>query len=125
MSAKWQHNQAGWTFTGLLFVLLVSGIFLSVAFKLGPHYADHYTLNTIMEEVVADRQLIGKKTFDVEAAIRKHLNMNNMHLPKDFLSIKRDQGDVTLSVNYVIQEPLFYNVDALITFSDTYVGQPL
>ncbi len=119
------HKQAGWTFTGLLFVLIVCGIFLSVGFKLGPHYADHYTLNSIMEEVVADRQLLGKKPFEIESAMRKHLNMNNMHLPKDFLSIKRDKGDVTLSINYEIREPLFFNVDALITFNDTYVGQPL
>ncbi len=119
------QRQQGWSFTGLLIVLLVAGIFITVAFKLVPAYADYYTLTSIMEDTIEDRALISQRKHDIESSVIKRLRVNNMRLPKEFMTIEKDKGDVTLTIDYEIRTPLFHNVDAVMSFKQEYKGQEL
>lgn len=116
-------GQRGWTFSGLLAVLVVVGIFVGVAFKLAPAYTDFYTLESIMESVIQDRRLLAKPNTEVKLSIRRRMGINNLKLPQDFLSISRDKGTVHLDVDYEIRTPIFHNVDAVMSFKKRYSGQ--
>ncbi len=124
MSALMKKQQ-GWSFTGLMLVLMVAGLFVAVGFKLAPAYADHSTLKSIMEDVISDRHLLSEKKHDIRLTITKRLRLNNTTMPKDFLVIEKDKGTVKLIVNYELRVPMFYNVDALVYFDEVYEGREL
>lgn len=119
------NPQRGWTFTGLLSVLVVAGIFLSVAFKLAPAYSDFYTLKDILEATVADRNQLSQPNHELKLNLGKKMRINNLELPENFVEIERDKGTVHFDVSYEIRTPLFYNVDAVMTFKQRFTGQEL
>jgi len=119
------YRQGGWSFTGLMSVLIVGGIFFSVGFKLAPAYADFYTLRDVMEATVADRAQLAKSVRDIKSGIDKKMNINNMALPEKYLTITKDKGTVNLDVDYEIRTPIFHNVDAVMTFKQRFTGQEL
>jgi len=118
-------RQAGWTFTGLISVLVVAGVFLSVGFKLAPAYADFYTLQDIMDATVADRAQLGRPNRDLLLDIGKKMRINNLQLPEKFVEIIRDKGTVHFDVSYEIRTPIFHNLDAVMTFKQRFTGQEL
>ncbi len=118
-------RQRGWSFTGVLIVLMVAGIFVSVGFKLAPAYADHNTLKSIMTDTIRDRQLLSKSRRDIEISVIRRMRINNTKLPKDFMKISKDKGTVTIDINYDVRIPIFQNVDALVWFEEKYEGQEL
>ncbi|MCW8885385.1 MAG: DUF4845 domain-containing protein [Motiliproteus sp.] len=122
---KLSRNQQGWTFLGVLTVLIVAGIFVSIGFKLTPAYTDHRTLKSLMTDTIRDRSLLSESKREIELSVIKRLRLNNMKMPKEFMKIEKDKGTVKLIVDYVIRVPIFYNVDALMTFKETYEGQEL
>lgn len=119
-------KQQGWSFTSLLAVLFVAGVFLTVGFKLAPAYYDHRTLQSIMTDTVADRALLSKKKSEIRISILNRLRLNNMRdLPKDFFKIEKDKGTVIFNIDYEMRIPIFMNVDAIVYFKEQYEGQEL
>lgn len=119
------RKQRGWTFLGLMMVLMVAGVFVSVAFKLAPAYADHNTLKSIMEDVVVDRHLLSEKKHDILSKIITRLRINNTSLPDGYLSIEKDKGTVKFIIDYELRIPMFGNVDAVVYFDEVYEGREL
>jgi uncharacterized membrane protein (DUF106 family) len=117
------HRQAGWSFLGLLGFLLVAGVFVTVAFKLVPAYTDHETLKSIMVDTQRDQQLMAESKSEIELSLIKKLRINNMNLPKEFMKITKDKGDVFMDIDYEIRIPIFMNVDAVVSFKEQYVGR--
>ena len=118
-------EQGGWTFTGILLVLIVAGIFVTVGFKLVPAYADHETLKSMMNDTVQDRALLSKRNREIELSLTHRMRINNTKLPKGFLEIIKDKGTVRLIIDYEVRIPIFANVDAVVYFNETYEGQEL
>ena len=123
---KLKHHQGGWTFTGLMAMLIVAGIFVAVAFKLVPAYTDHQTLKSIMQSTVLDQQLMSQGKRDIQLSITKKMGINNMRdIPKEYLKVTKDKGDVLLDIAYEVRIPIFMNVDAVVSFKEQYVGREL
>ena len=121
----YRKRQGGWTFTGLLLVLIVAGIFVAVGFKLAPAYADHETLKSLMSDTIRDRQLLSEHKAEIELSVIRRMRINNMKLPEKFMEISKDKGTVTLTIDYEIRIPIFANVDAVVYFNEVYEGQEL
>ncbi len=117
------HRQAGWSFLGLLVFLLVAGVFVSVGFKLAPAYTDHQTLKSIMADTQRDQQLMARSKAEIKSSLNKKLSINNMNLPKEFMTITKDKGDVLMDIAYEVRIPIFMNVDAVVSFKEQYVGR--
>jgi hypothetical protein len=120
-----KSRQGGWSFLSLLTFLIVAGVFVSVAFKLVPAYTDHQTLKSIMQSTQLDRQLMSRNKREILRGIGKKMGINNMALPKGYLKITKDKGDVLMDIAYEIRIPIFMNVDAVVSFKEQYVGQEL
>ena len=109
-----------------VFDLGLAGIFIAIAFKLVPAYTDHQTLKTIMQSTRSDQQLMSRSKRDILRGINKKMGINNMRdIPKDYLKITKDKGDVLMDVEYNVRIPIFMNVDALVSFKEQYVGHEL
>ncbi|MEH6649311.1 MAG: DUF4845 domain-containing protein [Motiliproteus sp.] len=123
---NYKCRQGGWSFSGLLVVLVVVGIFVAVGFKLVPAYTDHETLKSIMQSTISDQALLSKSKREIKAGIGKKTRMNNMRdIPKDYVKITKEKGEVFLNIDYEIRIPIFANVDAVVSFKEQYVGREL
>ncbi len=122
---KLPRKQKGWTALGLLTVMIVAGIFISVGFSLAPAYADHRTMQSMMTDTIRDRSLLSKRNREIQLSVIKRMQLNNTALPKGFMKISRDKGTVTIDIDYEIRVPIFANVDAVMSFKDSYEGQEL
>jgi hypothetical protein len=104
-------------------IALVAGVVV-FALRLGPHYIDFHTLDSIMEGLPATQvHTMGKQ--EIRELLRKRYKINNIRDLdlREVVTIERKKGATEIMVSYEIREPLFYNVEALLTFSETYSYQ--
>lgn len=123
---KTRNRQGGWTFLGLLSILIVAGVFVAVGFKLAPAYQDHRTLQSILQDMVADRHLMSESKHAIKTRLSKRFTINSMYeFPRDAVKIEKDKGTVLLIAKYERRFPIFMNVDAVVHFDEVYEGQEL
>ncbi|MCP4598883.1 DUF4845 domain-containing protein [Neptuniibacter sp.] len=116
-----RKQQQGATFFSILIVLIVAGIFFSVAFKLYPAYTDNLTIDSVLTEVMNDREELAKGPSGMKRDITKKFRINQVKLPsKDSLKITRDKGIIRMDLKYEVRIPMFYNVDAMVKFEKQY-----
>lgn len=116
------HNtQRGASFFSMMIVLIVAGIFLSVGFKLYPAYWDHYLIKSVVTELAENRDEASLPVAEVKLLLSKRFRINQVNLPSpEALTIERDEGIITISLNYQVQVPMFSNVDALVKFDEQF-----
>ena len=116
-----RKTQVGASFFSTLIVLIVAGIFLSVGFKLYPAYWDHYLIKSVVTELAESPDEASLPVPEVKSLLSKRFLINQVRLPnKDALTIERDEGIITFTLNYDVQVPMFSNVDALIKFDEQF-----
>ena len=76
-----------------------------------------------MVDTQRDQQLMAESKSEIELSLIKKLRINNMNLPKEFMKITKDKGDVFMDIDYEIRIPIFMNVDAVVSFKEQYVGR--
>ena len=115
------RRPAGVSGMGLIVVLtLVAGLIV-VSLRLGPHYIDWQTLNSIMRDLPSTRIHEMDKR-EIREMLTKRYKINNIRdlNLREVVSIERKKDTTNITVNYEVREPMFYNVDAMLTFNETY-----
>lgn len=112
-------KQRGMTGIGWLLVLFLIGFFSFLAIKLIPIYLEHYSIKTVIESL-NDEPLISKKSpAEVRKLIKKRLKINSVYdFKKEYLTIKKGGGVMTVSVAYDVVEPMIGNVSVLVSFKE-------
>ncbi|BBB27368.1 DUF4845 domain-containing protein [Amphritea japonica] len=114
-------SQRGMSFFSLMIILIVAGVFLSVAFKLYPPYWDHGLVTSMMEELVEQPETKTDSPTETRSKINKRLRINQVTLPsQEAITIVEEEGIKTLTLKYNIVVPMFYNVDAVVKFNEQY-----
>jgi hypothetical protein len=121
VSSRPASRQRGLTAVGWLVVLLlvVSGITLTL--KLGPHYIDFYTLDSVMEGL-PEGEVHGMSRAAINDVLEKRFKINNLRdfAIRDIITVDRSRDGTVLEVNYERREHLFLNVDVVVTFHERY-----
>jgi len=114
-------RQRGITMLGAVAILVVVASVVTVALRLGPHYIDFYTMQTLIEELPANRVHTMERG-DIREALQKRFRINNIRAYEvgDVISIERDKGETQLIIRYEAREHLVSNVDAVMRFEKTY-----
>ena len=114
--------QRGMTLISILLIIGIAGIFLTVAFKLGPHYMQFMTIRSIMDEVKNDPESKGLSKTLLLDRIGKRLYINDIRSvkEKDF-KLERVSDGRQISIQYEAIQPLFGNLSALMKFSHAVV----
>ncbi|MEH6577617.1 MAG: DUF4845 domain-containing protein [Amphritea sp.] len=116
-----RKTQVGASFFSTMIVLIVAGIFFTVGFKLYPAYWDHYLLKSVVTELAERPDEASLPAAEVKMLLNKRFRINQVRLPnKNALTIERDEGIITITLNYDVQVPMFSNVDALIKFDEQF-----
>lgn len=120
---KKQHrwtNQRGLTAIGWLLGMLALVTVITLALRLGPHYINYQTILTVMDSLPAD-QIRGMDNREVRDMLQKRLKINNVRdLPvRDILEFDRSKESTQLNIEYEVREHMFFNVDIVLTFSES------
>ena len=106
---------------GLVFVVMIVASAVTLALRLGPHYIDFRTIDSVMQGLPAT-QIHQMSKSEIREMLLKRYKINNIRdlNLREVVAIERKKDQTDIVVDYEIREPLVYNVDALLTFSETY-----
>lgn len=115
-----KQKQMGMTTLATLFVVFIAGFFLTVAFKLGPHYLDNRIVQAAITQV-GDSDIIDKSDTEIRRKIADFFTINNIRdIDISKVVIAREAGATRISLDYEKRFPMFGNVDVVLTFSNQY-----
>ncbi len=116
-----RNKQRGVSFFSLMIILIVAGIFFAVGMKLLPVYWDHGLVTSMMEELVEEPETKKDSPVETRNKISKRLRINQVKLPvQDAVGIAVKDGVKTITLQYNVTVPMFYNVDAVVKFHEQY-----
>ena len=75
---KSRKQQLGASFFSILIILIVAGFFFSVAFKLYPPYMDNLTVNSVIEDILVDREELKKGPKVLKKNFYKKMTINQV-----------------------------------------------
>ncbi len=112
---------SGATLIGTLLVAsaLIAG--LTMVLKLGPHYLDWQTMQTVFDGLPKS-EIREMSKGDIRESVAKRFRVNNL---RDFelrkiLTIDEAKEGTTLRVRYEKREHLAFNIDVVLVFSEQY-----
>lgn len=118
---KSRKQQLGASFFSILIVLIVAGIFVSVVFKLYPAYTDNLTVESVIEDMLDNREELKQDPRGLKSSFAKKMRINQVKLPtKDSLIITKKEGVIRFVLDYEVRIPMFSNVDAVVVFKKEY-----
>ncbi|WP_051222099.1 DUF4845 domain-containing protein [Neptunomonas japonica] len=114
-------QEKGASFFGMLIVLMMAGSLLATAFKIYQPYLDHMTIKSVVENITQDYDVLRKPIATIKSDVNKRLYINQVSLPtQEALTIVNDKGVLTFNLQYETRLPMFFNVDAVVKFSESY-----
>lgn len=116
-----RKKQQGASFFSVIIVLIVAGIFFSVGFKLYPAYVDYATIDSVLTDVIEDRNQLKNSPQELRNDMTKKFRINQVKLPaKDSLIITKKDGIVRMVLDYEVRIHMFKNIDAMVKFEKQY-----
>lgn len=108
-------DQKGMTFIGWVIVLAIIGFFAMVVIKLVPIYLEYQSVVSAMQAVAAEDN---RTPGEIRASLGKKLDINNVTVVKaaDF-EILREDGGITLAIEYEARTNFVANIDIVVNFS--------
>lgn len=111
--------QRGMGAKGVILAILLIGTVLTLILRLGPSYMGFWTLKSIMNDVAEDPEAIQGGRAAIVDRLSKQMDINDVEgiQAKDFSIKKREDNAFDVKISYERRQHLFYNVDAVLTFS--------
>jgi len=114
-------GQTGASLISVVCVLLVVASIVSLSLKLGPHYIDFRTIQSVIAQLPPN-EVNTMPRAAVYEAIEKRFPLNNLYdfKVRDIIQYERNRDATVLTVAYEKRENLFMNVDVVIQFDQQY-----
>jgi hypothetical protein len=104
----------------MIMVLFFGGL-LTLVLKVGPAYLDDITIQEALESLDGTEGLSDMGPAQVRTLINKRLSVNNVRgFDAKNITVEKDQGLVTIKVDYEVRNNLFRNVDTVVHFKHEY-----
>ena len=115
-------GQSGMSAIGAVCTLLVVVFGITMALKIGPHYIDYRTIQSVIEQLPPEEVNTMTRAAVLEG-LEKRFPLNSLYdfKVRDIIEFERGRDTTTLSLAYEKREPLFMNVDVVIRFEKEYV----
>lgn len=115
------HKQRGMTMIGWLVLLALIGFLTLIGLRLIPGYIEFYTIINSVESV-HDEATPETTPAQIRSSLQKRFQVNDVEtLDVRDLTIRREDGELTIHVQYEFRTPMMGNVEAVIVF-DRIVG---
>ena len=114
------NKQRGATLTSTIITIFIAGFFLTLVFKLGPHYLDIRIIAGAIQQV-GQSDLDDETIPDIRQKVADFFTINNIRdVPANQVVITRDRDGVRISLDYEKRIEMFSNVDVVLKFSNHY-----
>lgn len=116
-----RSKQRGFSVIGGVAAVALIAATVTTALRIGPHYIDFRTIQSIMDSLPAD-QVHEMNKGAIREVLRKRFRINNIRGFKvqDILTIERSKGSTVVAIDYEVRESLLFNVDIVVMFNDRY-----
>ncbi len=117
---RWSQQRGagtiGWVAGALALVSIIT-----LTLRLGPHYLDFRTLQAVMDSLPED-EVHEMDNRSVRALLQKRFLINNIRSVKvrDIVKFDRSKNSTEISIGYEVREHLLFNIDAVLTFNESY-----
>ncbi len=99
---------------GILALVLFNGI---IAMNVVPVFLNDHSVKTLMEDMQSDSSVRGATPKKIKDMITKRLRINNVYsVNKDHITIKKDQKDYIVTIEYEPRGKLIGSLDYIVTF---------
>lgn len=116
------NNQKGFTFTGLIIVLGILGIFIFSGLKVFPIYMEHFSIQKSLEALKADPAIKTISTGAIRDKLVKKFDMNQVTtIDRKDIKVMRGTGDLKVEITYEVREDYLGNIDIVLSFSDQFI----
>jgi hypothetical protein len=93
-------------------------LLLTLGFRLGPSYLEFLTVRSVMNAMSEDQDLRGKSRVQVLGNLGSRLDVNGVRgLPAETFTIEQDNYGRELVADYEARVPVFFNIDAVLSFN--------
>jgi len=108
------------TTVSTLFLIAIVGFFLTVLFKLAPHYLDNRMIQATLNQV-GESDINGKSDTEIRNKIANFFTINNIR-DVNIATIVIDRVDTAtrIGLDYEKRIVMFGNVDVVLSFSNQY-----
>ena len=104
----------GWLFT-VVFVVFLGASTL----RLGPHYVDFEMIKGVFDRLPAGSVHSTMSRQEIHDHFARQFRIENFDLAvRDIVKVERGREDTVVRVSYEIREPLLYNADVILKFSE-------
>lgn len=119
-TGRWSRQRGAGTIAWLAGALALVTI-ITLTLRLGPHYLDFRTLQAVMDSLPAD-EVHEMDNRSVRALLQKRFLINNIRSVKvrDIVKFDRSKNSTEISIGYEVREHLLFNIDAVLTFNESY-----
>ena len=114
-------QQRGMSMISWAVVLIVVAILGTAAFRMVPAYMEHNTIATTIRSLLQDSKTALMSPREIRDGLSKRFTINQVNVIRvDDLAIVKEGGVLTVSTDYEVREPMFYNVSIVMTFKDEF-----
>ena len=115
---EFSRRERGMTFLGVVALLVGVAAVITLLLRLGPHYLDWTTMDTILEDLSRENVHQMSKA-DIRGSLAKRFRVNSLRGfdLREVIKIERNKVDTSLTVEYEKREPIVFNIDIVLSFS--------
>ena len=126
-SAAGFRKQQGLGYTGYLVIMGVAIFIGMFAFRVGPNYFEHWTVEKVVEDLAAQPDILKQSKSQVYLHINRAYRQNNLWDLKaeETVNLTRDaKRGYIIGVKYEKRDRLFRNIDVVTSFDSLVNGDP-
>lgn len=111
------RNQHGMSTLGMMTVALLVIFGAVTAMKLWSPYYDDLAVKTAVENMAKEDATRAMSPNEILQTLNKRLQVNQVTLAKDDVTIKKEDGIIQIDVVYERRIPMYGNIDAMVKFN--------
>lgn len=115
------NRERGATFWSVLFVVILVGFFVFLAFEIFPPYLDNWQIAHALGSVAKRPEINTMSNSDLRSAVRREFNVgyvSGVSVANDLQILPTRTGGRILVFTYNVRVPIIYNITAVIHFVD-------
>lgn len=115
------QRQRGVSLLSWVVIILVVSIMGTMAVAMIPAYMDYNTICGTVDELLSSPTTNMMSTDEIENTLAKRFDINDINvIHATDLGITKDNGKLSISLDYKVEKPLFYNVSIVMHFQHTF-----
>lgn len=113
------RHQRGMTGIAMALILVMVAFFAMVILRLFPIYMEHFSVTSHLKTLASDAGASKKTNSEIISKLTKSFSIDDVkNVTEEHIFIERENGVVTVAVEYEVRTPAMSNIDMVVNFVD-------